>query len=148
MQFQHRPPLPLILTIMNKTIYEDMSRDMRQYLSNYGWHFNQRMLDWAVGMMRDKTGSKIKPITKEGLELMFKNAGIELHTKHIYDALYVANMAKADFYSSSIADELHLVRYVSDYTNDPDGYEGMPFVRFYADTCMKDDCTVYWEDML
>ena len=71
---------------MSKAIYEDMPRDMRQYLSNYGWHFNQRMLDWAVGMMRDKTGSKIKPITKEGLELMFKNAGIELKTEHIYDA--------------------------------------------------------------
>lgn len=148
MRFPHRPPLPLILTIMNKTIYEDMPRDMRQYLSNYGWHFNQRMLDWAVSMMRDKDGKPIKPYTRETLEAAFKAAGVELKTQHLYDALYVANMCKADFLGSSIADEAHLVRYVADYIGDPDGYDGMPFVRFYADTCMKEDCTIYWEDML
>lgn len=52
-----------------------MPRDMRQYLSNYGWHFNQRMLDWAVSMMRDKDGKPIKPYTRETLEAAFKAAG-------------------------------------------------------------------------
>lgn len=133
---------------MNKDIYEDKPAAMRAYLANYGWHFNKEMQEWAASMMRDKEGKLIKPITKEALELMFKSNNIELDTKHIYDALYVANMAKADFYGSSLADEKHLVQYVADYINDPDGYEGMPFVRFYADTCMKEDCVIYWEDMI
>ncbi len=121
---------------------------MRAYLANYGWHFNKAMQEWAVSKMRDRSGNPIKPITKEVLETMLKNYGIELRSDHIYDALYVANMVKADFYGSSIADEIHLAKFVADYINDPDGYEGMAFVRFYADTCMKEDCIIYWEDLL
>lgn len=148
MQKLHLPLLPLILIIMAKDIYEDKPRAMRVYLSNYGWHFSPAMEEWAVKMMRDKEGKPIKPYTRETLEAAFKAAGVELKTQHLYDALYVANMCKADFLGSSIADEAHLVRYVADYIGDPDGYDGMPFVRFYADTCMKEDCTIYWEDML
>lgn len=121
---------------------------MRAYLANYGWHFNKAMADWAISMMRDRAGAPIKPYSREALETMMKASGVELKTQHIYDALYVANMAKADYFGSSIADEVHLAKYVADYINDPDGYEGKAFVRFYADTCMKNDCTVYWEDML
>ena len=131
-----------------KDIYEDKPEAMRTYLANYGWHFSPKMVEWAVSMMRDKNGALIKPITREALETMLKTNGVELRSKHIYDAVYVANMAKADFYGSSLSDEMHLAKYVGDYINDPDGYDGMPFVRFYADTCMRDDCTVYWEDML
>jgi hypothetical protein len=133
---------------MNKTIYEDMPRDMRAYLSNYGWHFNKAMQEWAASRMRERSGNPIKPYTKESLEGMLKAYAIQLKTEHIYDALYVANMCKADFLGSSIADEAHLAKYVADYISDPDGYEGMPFVRFYADTCMQEDTTIYWEDML
>lgn len=133
---------------MNKEIYEQKPAAMRAYLSNYGWHFNKAMQEWAVSMMRDRNGVPIKPYTKETLEILLKNNGITLQTQHWYDALYVANMCKADFLGSSITDETHLARFVADYINDKDGYDGMPFVRFYADTCVKDDCTVYWEDML
>ena len=98
--------------------------------------------------MRDRSGNPIKPYTKETLENLLKTYGIELKTQHPYDALYVANMCKADFLGSSITDEAHLARFVSDYINDKDGYEGQAFVRFYADTCVKDDCTIYWEDLL
>lgn len=133
---------------MNKSIYEDMPRDMRTYLSNYGWHFNKLMQEWAAAHMRDKSGNRIKPYTKESLEALLKAYAVEIKTDHIYDALYVANMCKADFYGSSIVDEAHLAKFVADYMNDPDGYEGMTFVRFYADTCMKDDCTIYWEDFV
>ena len=133
---------------MAKDIYEDKPRAMRAYLSNYGWHFNRAMQEWAASMMRGKDGKPIKPYTRETLETAAKTYGVELKTEHIYDALYVANMAKADFYGSSLPDEMRLLKFVDDYINDPDGYEGMPFVRFYADTCMKDDCTIYWEDFL
>ena len=140
--------MPLILESMNKTIYEYMPRAMRAYLSNYGWHFNKSLQEWAASHMRDKSGNPIKAYTKESLESLLKAYAVDLKTDHIYDALYVANMCRSDFYGSSISDEAHLAKYVADYINDPDGYEGMPFVRFYADSCMKDDCTIYWEDFI
>lgn len=133
---------------MNTEIYEMKPAAMRAYLSNYGWHFNKAMEEWAVSKMRDRSGKPIKPYTRESLESLFKNNSIELHTEHIYDALYIANMCLADFMGSSIQDEKHLAMFVADYMSDPDGYKGQAFVRFYADTCMKDDCTIYWEDML
>ncbi len=133
---------------MNKEIYEYKPAAMRDYLSNYGWHFNKAMQEWATSMMKDKTGNRIKPYTKETLEVLLKSYGITLQTQHLYDALYIANMCKADFYGSSITDEAHLAKFVADYLNDPDGYPEQAFVRFYADTCIKDNCTIYWEDML
>lgn len=133
---------------MNKEIYELKPAAMRAYLANYGWHFNKALQEWAASMMRDRTGNPIKPYTKETLDNLLKTYGIALQTQHPYDALYVANMCKADFLGSSITDEAHLARFVADYITDKDGYEGMPFVRFYADTCVKDNCTIYWEDFL
>ena len=64
-----------------------------------------------------------------------------------YDACYVANMAKNDFYKRSIADEAHLAMFVKDYVDDVDAYEGMPFTRFYAD-CIGDGKAIIWEEML
>ena len=133
---------------MNKEIYEDKPAAMRAYLANYGWHFNKAMQEWAVSMMRGKDGKPIKAYTKETLEELFKKNSLELNTPHVYDALYVANMCVADFLGSSVADEAHLVKFVLDYVEDPDGYKGMPFIRFYADTCAKEDCTIYWEDLI
>ena len=98
--------------------------------------------------MRDKMGNPIRPYTRETLDALLNTYGITLKTEHHYDALYVANMCKADFFGSSITDDAHLAKFVADYISDPDGYDGQGFVRFYADCCVKDDCTIYWEDML
>ena len=64
-----------------------------------------------------------------------------------YDAVYVANMCRADFFGKSIKDEGALVQYVIDTINDPDGYEGMVFTRFYAD-CVGSGTPIDWEDMM
>ena len=133
---------------MNKEIYEQKPAAMRAYLANYGWHFNKAMQEWAAGMMRDRSGNPIKQYTKESLESLLKTNGVQLKSQHWYDAVYVANMCRADFLGYSVPDEAHLAHFVAVYVNDPDGYDGQVFVRFYADTCVKDDCTIYWEDML
>ena len=140
--------MPSILTTMNKEIYEQKPAAMRAYLANYGWHFNKAMQEWAASRMVDRKGEPIKPYTKENLETLFKNYGVNLQTEHWYDALYVANMCKADFLGSSVPDELHLARFVADYLGDKDGYKEQVFARFYTDTCLAEDCTIYWEDML
>lgn len=64
-----------------------------------------------------------------------------------YDVVYVANMAKADYFGRSISNEQQLMMFVKDYIDDPDGYDGLPFTRFYAD-CIGLGRPIFWEDML
>lgn len=54
-----------------------------------------------------------------------------------YDAVFAANMCKADYLGSSITDEKHLCLYVKDVIDDVDGYDGIVFNRWYADMCRK-----------
>ena len=89
----------------------------------------------------------IKPYTKEEVDNILKTNNITLENNNSCDYVYVANMCKADFLGSSVTDEAHLAKYVKDVIDDPDGYEGMPFTRFYAD-CIGSGTPIYWEDML
>ena len=121
---------------------------MEDYLGYYGWHFSRKMCEWAVSRMYKVVNGvphKITPITKEQLESMSKKNGVNLDFS--YDALYVANMCKADFLGSPVMDESHLVLYVKDVISDGDAYDGMVFTRFYAD-CIGSGTPIYWEDMI
>ena len=121
---------------------------MEDYLSFNGWHFNKKMCQWAVSRMYKGSGDKkekISPITKDQLEELFRKQNITIPVT--YDALYIANMCKADFLGSSIPNESLLTKYVEDVINDPDGYEGMPFTRFYAD-CIGSGTSIPWSDVL
>jgi len=44
--------------------YDDMPRNMRKYLRNYGWHFNKALCKYAISLMR-KGGQKLEPVSKE-----------------------------------------------------------------------------------
>jgi hypothetical protein len=127
--------------------YDTMPKAMRAYLSNYGWHFNKKLCEWAIYMMRDRNKAKLSLYDREKVESMLKQNGIEITTDKLYDAMYVLHMARADFMGSSIADEAHLAKYVGDYINDPDGYDGIALTRFYAD-CMGKGIGIEWEDVL
>ena len=89
----------------------------------------------------------ISPYTKETVEILLKANNVKLDNEVGYDAVYVANMAKADFYGSSISDDMHLAKFIKDYLDDPDGYDGIVFTRFYAD-CIGAGTPIMWEDML
>ena len=91
------------------------------------------MCDWAVSKMYKKDEKPITPMTKEKVEDLLKRYGIKLENDFGYDSIFVANMGVADYMGSSIEDEKHLASYIKDYIDDPDGYEGLPFTRFFAD---------------
>lgn len=122
---------------------------MEEYLSYYGWHFSKKMEEWAASKMYKEVSNRknyIIPYTLSEVKQIFKDAGVEL--KEIdYDAVYVANMARADFLGSSIEDEAHLAKYVKDVCEDSDAYDGIVFTRFYAD-CIGRGCPIHWEDMI
>ena len=102
--------------------------------------------DVRVGRIENET-RKLEAMKKDEVEELLKKYGIKLEKDAGYDCVYVANMAKADYYKSSIADESHLALFVKDYIDDPDGYEGLPFTRFYAD-CIGSGTPIMWSDML
>ena len=135
-------------TLMNYLIPEEM----QQYLSFYGHHFNKKLCDFAVsGMEREDKVSgivkRITPMTMKELQELLERHKVNVENNEMYDALYLANMIKADFLGSSIEDEAHLVKYIEDTLCDPDGYEGMVFTRYLAD-CSGKGVVIFWELMI
>ena len=129
-----------------------MPSGMREYLETYGWHFSKKLCEWAVSNMKKvnpATGKmeKIQMMTKDEVEELLKKQGVTLENCKGYDHVYVANMAKADYWKTSIDDDIHLAKFIKDYLDDFDGYDGIAMTRFYAD-CIGSGTPVLWEDMM
>lgn len=135
----------------NMGSYDEIPEGMKVYINNYGCHFNKKLCEEAVSRMyrEDEDGEKesIKPYTKEQIDSLLKSYGIKVKRAKLYDAVYVANMCKADYLGRSVPDEEHLAMFVKDMVDDPDADEGFIFNRFYADTMYMND-PVEWEDCI
>ena len=130
--------------------YDIKPKYMINYIRYYGYHFNKALCEFAVSKMKKKEGLKmvkIAPYTREEVDALLKKYGVELANKKGYDYVYVANMCKADFLGDSVPNEQYLARYVKNVIDDPDGYEGLVFYRWYADMCKK-GVIIDWEDMI
>lgn len=90
---------------------------------------------------------KLEPLTKEQVDKLLKTYEIVLKHDNGYDCVYVANMAKSDYWGSSIGDEQQLARFVKDYIDDGDAYPGMPFTRYFADL-IGSGTNAPWDDVL
>uniref|UniRef100_A0AAU8MH72 DUF7841 domain-containing protein n=1 Tax=Geladintestivirus 3 TaxID=3233135 RepID=A0AAU8MH72_9CAUD len=121
--------------------YDELPEDMLVYLRNNGRHFNRKLCKFAISKMKTKDSNNnevdLEPITREQLEDWLKQLSIHIDNNNFYDAVFVANMCKADYLGSSIPDNEHLCKYVKDVLNDVDGYDGIAFNRWYADMCRK-----------
>lgn len=126
---------------------ERMPEDIEAYLHKNGWSFSKKMCDFAVARMKDREGKSIEPLTRDQVDKLMNAHGIELKRDNGYDSVYVANMARADYWGSSIVSEQQLVRFIKDYIDDPDGYPGIPFTRYFADL-IGSGTNVPWEDLL
>ena len=127
--------------------WDELPKDMMMYLRHNGWHFNRQACEYACGLMRDRNGERIKPLTKQQVDEMLQRFGVELQDKNNYDYVYVANMCRADYLGSSIPDENRMAMYVKDTIEDKDAGEGQTFRRWYADMCGKGEM-VFWEELL
>lgn len=132
--------------------YDKLPEGMTNYLKYYGRHFNRKLCEFAVSKMKSKNSStgkleSIKVIDKEKIDKLLETYNIQLEYNELYDYIYVAHMCKADFLGSSIIDEKHLCMYIKDVIDDPDGYDGIVFNRWYADMCRK-GIPIDWEEML
>ena len=130
--------------------YDEIPEGMKAYINNYGCHFNKKLCDEAAGRMyKDSNGRKerIKPFTKEEVENILNNYNINLENNKLYDAVYVADMCRADFFGKSVPTEEHLAKYIRDVIDDADAEPGYVFNRFYAD-CMFMDNPIDWDEMI
>lgn len=130
----------------------NIPEDLEQYMSYYGLHFSRRLCDFAVGNMRKKdkaTGrmTRVTPMTIGELKSVLEENNVEVAESSIYDALYLANMVRADYWGSSIEDEEHMAKFIKDVIGDEDGYEGIVFCRFIGD-CNATGCVIHWNLML
>lgn len=133
-------------------IYDELPPAMRQYISNYGFHFSKRAYECAIkGMKRKSTVTgkeeRVEPMTKDQVEEMLNKYGVKVENGKMYDACYVLMMGKADYLKSSIPDEQHLAMYVKDVLDDVDGSDELPF-RFWLQKCVAMGEPIEWEDMM
>ncbi|MBO7693005.1 MAG: hypothetical protein J6Y28_09745 [Acholeplasmatales bacterium] len=117
----------------NFTAYETMPEDLAIYMSHNGPHFNKAACTFAVENMFNEEGDAITPYTKKDVENILNSNNVKVKNTKLYDAIYVANMCKADYLNSSITSEQSLAKYIKDTLDDPDGCEGLTFNRWIAD---------------
>ena len=90
---------------------------------------------------------KIQPASKDHEDDLLKKHSVQIEDINGYDAVYLYNMIKADYYGSSIKDEQQAALHIKDNICDVDGYDSKTFTHFYAD-CIAKGIPIMWEDML
>lgn len=121
--------------------------DMEEYLERYGRHFNKKLFDFAVSMMVDRNNKKPSVWDKEASEKLIQDNGVSIKNTVGHDAAYVLNMARSDYYGSSIVEDSRLALYVKDYIDDIDGNPTRAFDEFYIN-CVAKGVPIFWEEML
>lgn len=140
-----RPRIPL-------DMYDEIPDEMRRYLKQYGWHFNKKACEFAVSLMRKKnttTGKldRVEIMTKEQVDALLAKYNVNLENNVDYDYIYVANMAKADVYKSSIPDEQHLAMYIKDIVDDVDAGDG-EIMREWDAKMTSRGIAVEWDEIV
>lgn len=110
-----------------------MPEDLAIYMSHNGPHFNKAACEFAVEQMFTEDEKELKGFTKEQVNGLLQSYGVKVKNNKLYDAVYVANMCKADYLGDSVPTEEHLAKYIKNTLDDPDGMEGLTFNRWIAD---------------
>lgn len=133
-----------------KLPYDDAARALMNasgyvsYVAKHGYHFTKKLATLASGKMVNADGTSHKWTVEEIREAT--NDMVIPKGTTIGDMLYLANMAYADFFPSVIKTEEGCVKYALAVARDPDGYDGMPFLRWTADLIGK-GATIDWENL-
>lgn len=111
----------------------ETTKAFKKYQSLYGPHFTKDLCKYAVSLMEDENG-KIQMFTKEQIQELMTRQNITLQYDKLYDAVYVANMCKADLLGKAVpSDDQHVAMYIKCVIDDPDGYDGQVFNRWLSD---------------
>ncbi|UKK52142.1 hypothetical protein L6472_06060 [Prevotella sp. E13-17] len=119
----------------------------REYKRKHGRHFSEGLADFAVGRMKGEDGNEITPMTKEDVDKLLLEFGVEVKHAKEHDTVFVANMGLADYLGESVPDLEHLAKYIKNVIDDPDGYEGIAFARWLMDVCVM-RVEVPWDEVM
>lgn len=117
---------------------DDYPREAKKYFKNNGIHFNKRAVEYACEdlMRKNPATGKLENIDvwdKDKVDELLKKFNVKLEHSVLYDYVFVCNMARSDYWKSSIADEQHLALFVKDMVDDPDQRDGFIFNRWLSD---------------
>lgn len=109
--------------------------DVKVKLGDEEVDFKQLPANGQIANDKNLVVSDNKDAMSAEVDALLLGQGVEVKNKAGYDHVYVANMARADFYKSSIKDEEQLAQFIKDMVDDADQKDGFIFNRFYADCC-------------
>ena len=118
-----------------------------QYLEKYGKHFTIKLADFASKQMVNSDGTNKHWDVADIKQIIDELGYIIPLSSTIGDIIYTANMAYADFYPTVLDTADKCVTYAKLVASDPDGYEGMEFMRWTSDAIGK-SLTLNWEDFI
>lgn len=136
---------------MSLDLWEDMPKDMKRYIKNYGFHFTGKMYQFAVSKMykksKDGKDEKIEPIDRDKVVELLKKYNISLENDEMYDSAYVYSSAMADYFGKSIPNEQYLAMHIKDRIDDVDKKAGYIFHQWYFDMCFE-GIPIDWEEFV
>lgn len=119
-----------------------------EYVDQYGLHFNKRLYEWAVSMMKDRNGERVAtPMTKEQVDEFLRNNGVTVKNNKGWDVPYVYHMRKSDSFGGSLTTDKQLAMAVAEYQDDKDGNPCQAFDDFVVNCRAKGE-PIFWEDFL
>lgn len=127
--------------------YDILPSGMREYISNYGFHFSKRAYEYAVSHMHGREGEKVSPLTKDQIEDFLRRFGVELKRRQGYDFAYVFHYAQSKYMKSSIDDDQRLAMFVKDTVDNQYDSEETPF-RCWLATMVGNGIGIDWEDII
>lgn len=131
-------------------LYDMRPQSMNDYLSNYGWHFNEGLCEFAVSLMynEDEEGKKTytKYKKKEEVEALYTKHGIKLKKPLDYDLVYLYHMYCTDLKGVE-EDEKKLLMIAKAIWCDADASDGFVLRRWLA-TMTGNGEPVYWSDFV
>ena len=130
-------------------LYDMRPQSQIAYLSNYSWHFSEKLCRFAVSLMYYKEGDKEKQMEytpKEKVEELLTKHGIKLEKKINYDFVYLYHMYFCDLKKSPFDDKqkLLIAKYIFE---DEDVADGTTMRRWYS-TMVGNGEPIYWSDFL
>jgi len=112
-----------------------------EYIRKHGYHFTDKLASHVSKSMQNVSGTAHEFVVAHV-------AGLKRnHNETNGDLVYAANMAFADFYPDIIPVADSCIKYAEAVATDPDGYEGMEFLRWTSDAIGK-SITINWKDFI
>lgn len=122
------------------------AEDFRQYIAQNGYHFNCKMADFVTRHhLINADGTKHNWTSEQVKAALMDESNPLNHTWG--DAAYLANWIYSDQYPMPYRTETEVLDATKRMLKDPDGYEGMVFMRWLADLIGRRE-NVEWAEYL